>query len=42
MWYRIYSLWRIITTHITITNYWHNSQLNTDWVISLHLLLKLF
>jgi hypothetical protein len=31
----------IITTQITITSWHINSQLNTDWVISLHLLLKL-
>jgi hypothetical protein len=41
--YRIYSLWRFTTAHITITSYWHNNtQLNTRSMISLDLLLQLF
>jgi hypothetical protein len=32
----------IITTQITITSWHNNSQLNTHWMISLDLLLKLF
>jgi hypothetical protein len=39
--YRIYSLWRLTATHITITDYWHNSQLNTRWMISLDQVLQL-